>query len=77
MVVPTGKKLPGALVVVKVNVQLSLAVGAVQVTFAPHEPAVTFWVILEGTPDKVGLMLSTIVTVKELVVILPEASVAV
>lgn len=77
VVVPTGKKLPGALVVVSVKVQLSLAVGAVQLTFAPHEPAVTFWVILEGTPVKVGLILSTMVTVKELVVTLPEASVAV
>lgn len=77
MVVPTGKTSPGLLVEVNVKVQLSLAVGGVHVTAAPHKPAVVFCVMFDGIPVKVGLILSTMVTVKEAVVVLPDGSVAV
>lgn len=76
MVVPRGKELPGAFVVVRVTLQLSLAVGAVQVTVL-LQPAVTLCVMLEGIPEIVGLILSTIVTVNDPAAVFPEASVAV
>lgn len=78
MVTPTGKVDP--LVLVDVNedkVQLSLAVGAVQVTTLPQVPAVTLVVILLGIPEMVGTIPSVMVTVNELVAVLPEGSVAV
>ena len=62
---------------VKETVQLSLAVGAVQVTTALQLAAPVLVVMLVGMPLKVGLILSLMVMVNELVVTLPEASVAV
>jgi hypothetical protein len=78
VVVPTGKVAP--LVWVEVNeltLQLSPAVGAVQVTTLPQVPAVTFCVMFEGIPLMVGKILSTMVTVNEPVAVLPDGSVAV
>lgn len=78
MVVPTGNEEPLVCDEVKdARLQLSLAVGAVHVTVLEHEPAAAFCVMLLGIPEMVGLMASTIVMVNELVVTLPEASVAV
>lgn len=74
--VPTGNDEPMAWSAVKVTLQLSLAVGAVQVTVL-LQPDVTFCVMFEGIPEMVGLILSFTVMVKEAVLIFPEASVAV
>lgn len=78
MVTPTGNVDPLVLEAVKeASVQLSLAVGAVQVTTFPQVPAVTLVTILLGIPEMVGRIPSVMVTVKELVAVLPEGSVAV
>ncbi len=57
--------------------QLSVAVGAVQVTTLPHVPGVLLSVWFEGHPVIVGLRLSTIVIVNVHVEVLDAASVAV
>ncbi len=78
MVTPTGKVDPLVLEAVKEeSVQLSLAVGAVQVTTFPQVPAETVVTILLGIPEMVGRIPSVMVTVNELVVVLPDGSVAV
>lgn len=78
MVTPTGKVDPLVPEAVKEeSVQLSLAVGAVQVTTLPQVPAETVVTILLGIPEMVGRIPSVMVTVKEAVVTFPEASVAV
>lgn len=74
--VPTGNDEPMAWSVVKVALQLSLAVGAVQLTVL-LQPEATLCVMLLGVPEMVGLILSTIVTVNDAVVTLPATSVAV
>lgn len=75
--VPTGNEEPLVLEDVNEdNVQLSLAVGAVQVTVL-LQPDVTFCVMFEGIPEMVGLMASTMVTVKDAVAVFPDGSVAV
>ena len=57
-VVPRSKTVPGLFVVVNVTpVQLSDAVGAVQLTLAWQE-ALAFTVIFEGHPVITGLVLS-------------------
>jgi hypothetical protein len=78
-VVPTGKKLPGAFVLVMFTTQLSVIVGAVQVTFVPHVPAFAsaFTVIVEGQPEITGLFTSFTTTLNVQVAVLPDASVAV
>lgn len=64
MVTPTGKDEPMAWSVVSVPMaQLSVAVGAVQLTVLEHVPAVTFCVMLEGIPEITGLMASPTLTV--------------
>lgn len=76
--VPAGKLDP--LVCVEVNeetVQLSLAVGAVQVATLLQVPGAMFMVISEGMPEITGAILSLTVMVKEAVLTFPEASVAV
>ena len=57
--------------------QLSLAVGAVQVTVRAQVPAATFCVISDGMPLMVGLMLSLIVIVNDPLAMFPFTSVAV
>ena len=57
--------------------QLSRAVGAVQVTTAPHLSASVPWAMSAGQPLITGAWLSTTVTVKVHGVLLPCASVAV
>lgn len=65
--------------VVNVALQLSDLVGAVHVTVFPQTVAVeaVFCVILAGTPDMTGAMLSTMVTVNDPVAVLPDGSVTV
>jgi uncharacterized protein YunC (DUF1805 family) len=76
-VVPMEKVLPGAFVVVSVPPeQLSVNVGAVQVTTAWHD-ALALTVIFEGQPEITGLVTSWTITLKEQVEVLPAASVAV
>ena len=64
-------------VLVKVAPQLSVVVGAVQVTFAPHTVASLVWLMSAGMPAIAGFSLSTTVTVKKVVTELFAASVAV
>ena len=75
--VPTEKRSPGLWVLVKVAPQLSVVVGAVQVTTAPHRVASLVWLMSAGMPAMAGFSLSTTVTVKEVVTELFAASVAV
>ena len=79
MVVPTGKALPEAGPAVRTMEapeQLSLTVGAVQVATALQEaPALRLMSL--GQPAITGAVLSATVTVKEQVLVLPAASVAV
>ena len=79
MVVPTGKALPEAgpaVCAMEAPEQLSLTVGAVQVVTALQE-APAKRLILLGQSAITGAVLSTTVTVKEQVLVLPAASVAV
>ena len=62
---------------VRVAVQLSEAVGAVQLTAAEQLPASAVCVMSAGTPLMTGVSLSWTVTVKVAVVVLPLTSVAV
>ena len=72
-----GNVLPGALVVAIVApVQLSVNVGAVQLTTALQE-ALAFTVIFAGHPLITGGVISFTVTMNEHVAVLPAASVAV
>ena len=76
--VPTGKTSPDWCELTNVAIpELSVAVGAVQVTTAPHAPASLLWVRLLGVPVITGFSVSLIVTVKLLVRTLPWISVAV
>ena len=75
--VPTAKVSPGLWVLVRVCEQLSVAVGAVQVTAAPQMPASLFADRLPGLPAMTGFSLSVTVMVKLAVVVLPAASCAV
>src|SRR5687768_11259149 len=76
-VVPIGKVLPGAFVLVNVErEQLSEAVGGVQVATASQDPFAVSRT-LDGQPVIVGVILSFTVTVNEQVEIFPVASVAV
>ncbi len=59
------------------TVQLSVAVGGVQVAVAEQVPVVADKVILDGVPVMVGPCVSLMVTVNEQVETLPAASVAV
>src|SRR5918994_915874 len=77
MVGPLGKVLPGALVVARVvPVQLSVKVGAVQLTTALQD-ASAFTVMFAGHPMITGGVISFTVTMNEQVAVLPAASVAV
>src|SRR5690606_228005 len=76
-VVPTGKKSPGPSGVTSVTVtssQLSVPVGAVKSTSAPHNPASLSTTISAGQVI-CGNMVSLTVIVKEQVATLPLASV--
>ena len=78
VVVPTGKVSLGLCEETKlVTEQLSLTVGAVHVTTALHESASVVCVMLDGTLERVGASASTMVTEKEVVVVLPQSSSAV
>ena len=78
VVVPSGKVAPELCVLVKTTpAQLSLAVGAVQVTTPLHEPTAFPITIFAGIPAIVGLVLSITVTTCVAVAILPAPSVAV
>ena len=59
--------------------QLSVTVGAVQVTFVPQVPVVTsaFLLIFDGHPEITGFVTSFTTTLNVQVEIFPEASVAV
>ena len=75
---PTAKASPLSWVEVKLaTLQLSLAVGAVQVTTALHSPASAVWVMSAGMPEICGASTSLMVTVKLDVLMLPWMSVAV
>ena len=78
VVVPTVKNDPlgGLQTTDKDDVQLSETVGALYVTEAPHIPAALLTVILLGQVT-IGGLLSTGVTLKVHMVLLPEKSVAV
>jgi hypothetical protein len=76
-VIPTLKVLPGARVLARVApLQLSLIVGAVQVTTAWQE-AFAFTVIFEGQPEMTGFVTSATITLKVHVDVFPAPSVAV
>ena len=78
VVVPNANTEPEACVVVKVTpAQLSVAVGAVQVTVALQEPVVLPAVMFAGIPEITGAALSITVMICVAVVKLPAASVAV
>ena len=77
VVVPMANVAPLLWVEVKTTEQLSLAVGAVQVTTPSQLEASVFCVILAGVLVITGFSLSLIVTVNELVAVLPTPSVAV
>ena len=79
MVVPTGKALPEAgpaVCAMEAPEQLSDTVGAVQVAIALQEAPAKRLMLL-GQSAITGAVLSTTVTVKEQVLVLPAASVAV
>jgi hypothetical protein len=77
-VVPLVKLVPEVLLLVNVPpLQLSVNVGAVQLTTASQDEAFAFTVMFAGQPVITGAVLSTTVTVKEHVEIFPTASVAV
>jgi hypothetical protein len=77
-VTPLVKVLPELLLLVNVPpLQLSVKVGAIQLTTASQDEAFAFTVMLEGQPVITGAVLSTTVTVKEHVAVFPAASVAV
>jgi len=59
------------------SVQLSVAVGAVQVATPSQLPASLAWVMSAGMPAMTGSSLSVTVTSKDIVELLPLASVAV
>jgi hypothetical protein len=74
---PTGKLDPDALEGTRLATeQLSLAVGALQVTTRAHVPGVLFRLIGAGTPVITGGSMSVTVTVKLAGVVFPDASVA-
>jgi hypothetical protein len=80
VVVPRAKALPlagPAVRVIVAPVQLSLAVGSVQVATASQAPGAVFTVMLVGQPLITGAVTSTTVTVKEQVEVSPAPSVAV
>ena len=78
MVVPKANESPLLCVEVKVSTaQLSVVVGAVQVTMAAQLPASADCVMSAGVPLMAGSSSSVTVTSKELVVVLPWMSVAV
>ena len=69
--VPTAKVSPGLWVEVNVStLQLSAAVGAVQVTAVEQSPASAVWEMSAGVPEMVGFSLSVTVTLKLTVVTL-------
>lgn len=67
VVVPTGKVLPGVCDLVHTKlpdaVQLSVAVGSVQLTTALHRPVSLFWLMFAGQPLKTGFWVSETVIV--------------
>jgi hypothetical protein len=78
VVVPTWNVEPGAKLEVSVTpLQLSNALGLVQLTTALHIPGSALVTIFEGVPKIEGAWLSITVTVNEVVPVFPEASVAV
>ena len=77
VVEPTAKEAPGLCVDVMVAEQLSAVVGSVQVTAVLQSPASAVWVMSEGVPEMEGASSSVMVTVKDVVVLLPQSSVAV
>lgn len=74
--VPFGKIAPGATLLVKVNVQLSVAVGGIQLTDFVHVPE-SVTVISAGQDEITGAILSITETLNEHVDALPVESVAV
>ncbi len=79
VVVPTGNVEPGVCDFVQVMlpdaVQLSVAVGSVQVTAALHRLLSFAWVMLAGQSESTGASVSVMVTVKLQEAVFPEASV--
>ena len=74
---PTGKEEPLAKLTVTVGVtQLSVAVGAIQVTLFAQIPGVLSTKIFEGHDVNTGAFVSFTLTVNEHVAILPAASAA-
>src|SRR6185503_8115438 len=76
---PTEKVLPlaGEQLTLTTPAQLSRAVGAVQLTTAPHLSASVPWAMSAGQPLITGAWLSTTVTLKAQVLLLPWVSLAV
>ena len=77
VVVPTAKVSPEPWEDVIVEEQLSESVGSVQVTTALQSPASLVWLMFEGMPEMAGASTSLTVTVKDVVVVLPQSSSAV
>ena len=78
MWLPTAKKSPLSSVEGKlVTLQLSLEVGAIQLTMAPHWPGSLVTEMLAGTLEITGSSSSVTTTLKEAVAVFPAASVAV
>ena len=75
--VPTSKESPGLCVDVMTAEQLSAVVGAAQVTAVSHSPVSAVCVMLAGIPEMVGASSSVMVMSKDVVVLLPQSSVAV
>ena len=78
---PTLKIAPGVCDLIQTRlpdgVQLSVAVGSVQLTAAVHDPAPAVRVMLAGQPLITGIWVSFTVTVNEQVAVLLAASVTV
>jgi hypothetical protein len=73
-VTPTGNEDPLGKPVVCANVspgQLSVAVGATQLTTDEHKPGVQFTIILMGHEVNIGTWLSATVIVNEHILVLP------
>ena len=78
VVVPTGNWDPEEwLGINDAMLQLSSAIGSLQVTVALQSPASATVVMLAGTPDRVGGWISFTVTRKDAAVLFPLKSVAV
>ena len=76
VVVPIGNKSPGVWFLVKLNRQLSVAVGSIQFIILPQPPSV-FTIVSDGQSLITGNSSSVTITLKEQVAVFPEGSVAV